>query len=85
MTEVIENNEESSQALVPVIQTKIDLHDVHAVRRELGAVYRDARNRKIETQDATRFGYLLNLILKAHESCGLQKQLDAIQGEIRKR
>jgi hypothetical protein len=51
---------------------KIDLRDPHAVRRELAAVYRDARAGHLDASAATRLGYLLSLLLRAFETTELQ-------------
>lgn len=58
---------------------KINLHDAAAIRRELAAVYRDARAGKIETQDATRLGYLLNLLGQAHERQELEARIETLE------
>lgn len=77
--------EESNITLLPASNKKIDLHDSHSIRRELGAVYRDMRAGKLEMQDGTKLGYMLNLLLKAYETCELEKKLDSIQLELKKR
>lgn len=71
----------SSAELLPVSRStpKINLQNAAAIRRELAAVYRDARAGKIETQDATRFGYLLNLLGQAYEREVLENRLDALE------
>jgi hypothetical protein len=58
---------------------KIDLHDARAIRRELASVYRDARAGTIEVQDATRLGYLLDLLRKAYETSELQGRLEVLE------
>ena len=58
---------------------KINLQDARAIRRELAAVYRDARAGKIETQDATRLGYLLNLLGQALEREELEARIEALE------
>lgn len=66
--------DQSGNRLTPLPRNKkIDLHDTDAVRRELAAVYRDARAGKIATSDATRLGYLLNLLLRAFEPTDSKK------------
>lgn len=60
---------------------KINLQNAAAIRRELAAVYRDARAGKIETQDATRFGYLLNLLGQAYEREVLENRLEALEAQ----
>ncbi len=55
---------------------KIDLRDAHAIRRELSALYRDARNGKVGTQDATRLAYILDLVRRVYETSVLQDRLD---------
>ena len=63
----------------PSTKPKIDLRNAEAIRRELGAVYRDARSGRIPTQDATRLGYLLNLLRMAVETGELQARIEQIE------
>jgi len=58
-----------------------DLKDAHAIRRELGSVYRDMRSGRITSQDGTRLAYVLDLLRKAHET-GLLKDRVALLEEI---
>jgi hypothetical protein len=46
----------------PLPRSDRRLASIKDVRIALAGVYRDARTGKIDTQDATRLGYLLNLI-----------------------
>lgn len=65
-------------------QTKIDLRDAHAIRRELGAVYRDMRNGTIESQEGTRLAYVLDMVRKAYETCELEKRIENLETEVKK-
>ena len=85
MNQSNENNQENNITLLPASNKKIDLHDVHAVRREIGAVYRDMRRGRIESQEGTRLVYVLNVLLKAHETCTLASQIEMIKLELAKR
>lgn len=85
MNQSNENTEESNVTLLPASNKKIDLHDVHSVRREIGAVYRDMRQNRIESQEGTRLVYVLNVLLKAHETCTLASQIEMIKLELGKR
>lgn len=58
---------------------KIDLRDAHAIRRELGAVYRDMRAGRIPSQDGTRLSYVLDLLRRACETSDLQERLEALE------
>ena len=58
---------------------KIDLRDSFAVRRELAAVYRDARSGQIDSSVATRLGYLLSQLLRSFETTELQDRLEALE------
>ena len=58
---------------------KIDLRDSHAIRRELGAVYRDMRSGRIETQEGTRLAYVLDMIRKAYETAVLQERIELME------
>ena len=59
----IEVIEAASNSVIPT--PKIDLRDAHAIRRELGSVYRDMRSGRITSQDGTRLAYVLDLMRKA--------------------
>lgn len=84
MTQPNDKNNETHLTLLPTTK-KIDLHNSHAIRRELGSVYRDMRNGNVEMADGTKLGYMLNLMLKAYETCELEKKLEAIEGQLQKR
>ena len=66
--------DEKGQIISPTPSKKIDLHDAHAIRREMGQVYRDMRNGRIETQEGTRLVYVLDMLRKANDSAVLQDQ-----------
>lgn len=69
--------------LLPPTPTKIDLRDGHAIRRELGAVYRDMRAGRIETQEGTRLAYVLDMIRKAYETSVLQDRIELMERTLR--
>lgn len=58
---------------------KVDLRDAHAIRRELGAVYRDMRAGRIPSQDGTRLAYVLDLLRRAVETSALEERLEALE------
>jgi hypothetical protein len=64
---------------------KIDLRDAHAIRRELGMVYRDMRAGRIATQDGTRLAYVLDAIRKAYETGVLADRLELMERTINPR
>ena len=61
---------------------RIDLHDAHAIRRELGAVYRDMRAGRIEMQDGTRLAYVLDMIRKSYDTGVLQDRIEMLERTI---
>lgn len=61
---------------------KVDLHDGHAIRRELATLYRDARAGRVDTRDATRLAYILDMLRKAYETCVLQDRLEQFEKTI---
>lgn len=61
---------------------KIDLRDAHAIRRELGSVYRDMRAGRIASQDGTRLAYVLDMIRKAYETAVLAERLELLERTI---
>lgn len=58
---------------------KIDLRNGEAMRREMAAVYRDARAKRIDVQDGTRLIYMLNVLRQAYETDVLQKRLEKLE------
>jgi hypothetical protein len=68
--------------LTPPKARRIDLRDAHAIRRELGTLYRDARNWKVGTQDATRLAYVLDMMRRAYETSVLQHRLEQYEKTI---
>jgi hypothetical protein len=75
----------SAGTLSPPPGPKIDLRDPHAVRRELAAVYRDARAGHLDASAATRLGYLLSLLLRAFETTNQQDRIEALERTIGER
>jgi hypothetical protein len=77
--------DQEGNSLTPTPPPKIDLRDGHAIRRELGAVYRDMRSGKLEAQDGTRLAYVLDLLRKAYETELLQDRIEALEHTINPR
>jgi len=65
--------------VLPPTPRKIDLRDANAIRRELGAVYRDMRSAKIETQEGTRLAYVLNMLRMAYETAVLEDRIEKLE------
>lgn len=65
--------------LVPLPSPPINLHNLEAVRREMCRVYRDMRNRRIDSQDGTRQVYVLSQIAKVHEIAVLEKKVAELE------
>ena len=80
--EIVDTFNEHGKLLCPT-PTKIDLRDSHAIRRELGAVYRDMRSGRIETQEGTRLAYVLDMIRKAYETAVLQDRIESMERALR--
>lgn len=80
-----ETYDEQGHELTPTPLPKIDLRDAHAIRRELAAVYRDMRGKRLETQDGTRLAYVLDLIRRAFETGVLQDRIEALEKTISRR
>lgn len=85
LSQDVETNAESVVTLLPPTAKKIALNDSYAVRLEMSSVYRDMRSGKLEAAEGTKLSYVLGMILKAHETCDLQKQLDSIKRELNRR
>ena len=55
------------------------LNTLGRVREELGQIYRDARQGKIQTQDLTRLAYTLSLLSKVIETETYETRMAAIE------
>lgn len=73
------------KVLSPTPPPKIDLRDAHAIRRELGSVYRDMRAGRLASQDGTRLAYVLDMIRKAYETAVLADRLELLERTINPR
>jgi hypothetical protein len=69
----------ASNSVIPT--PKIDLRDAHAIRRELGSVYRDMRSGRITSQDGTRLAYVLDLMRKAYETAVLEDRVITLEAK----
>jgi hypothetical protein len=58
---------------------RMRLETVADVRRELKRCYVDARNGDITSQDATRLGYLLDLLSRMIERSNLESRIEALE------
>ena len=76
---------EPSGELVDPTPGRIHLRNAHDMRRELASVYRDARAGRIETQDATRLAYILDMCRKAFETGVLQERLETLERVLKLR
>ena len=74
--------EAASDSVIPT--PKIDLRDAHAIRRELGSVYRDMRSGRITSQDGTRLAYVLDLMRKAYETAVLEDRVITLEMETKR-
>ena len=73
---------ESKGELMSAPTTKIDLRNAHAIRRELGSVYRDMRIGKIEAAEGTKLAYVLEMLRKSYETAVLEERLSEIEKTI---
>lgn len=70
--------------LTVLTPTKIDLRNAHAIRRELGSVYRDMRSKKIDAAEGTKLAYVLEMLRKSYETAVLEDRLNAIESKLKK-
>lgn len=69
----------------PIPPKKIDLHDAHAIRREMASVYRDMKSGVIDYPDGSRLVYVLDTIRKAFETGELQNRLESLEMVMKQR
>ena len=58
---------------------KIDLRDANAMRRELAAVYREARSGRIPAAEATKLAHILEVMRRMHEASELEARLEQLE------
>jgi hypothetical protein len=68
-------------AITVLPSPKLNLHDLEAVRREMGRVYREMRAGAIDTQDGTRLVYVLGEMRKLFEIIELEQRIQALEGK----
>lgn len=78
----LDNVAGSGGELVMSPPPKIDLRDAHAIRRELGSVYRDMRAGRIATSDGTKLAFVLDLLRRAVETSDLQDRIALIESQF---
>lgn len=59
---------------------RIRLSTAADIRRELARLYREARAKRLDPQDATRMAYLLDVLRKAIETDVLRTRIEALEG-----
>lgn len=63
----------------PPAPPKIRLCDLESTRREMAAVYRDMRGRRLDTSEGSRMVYALSLIGKLIEAASLERRIDELE------
>lgn len=61
---------------------RIDLKTLEQVRAEMARIYRDMRQGRIESQDGTRYAYVLDRVAKLIELGDLERRLDQLEEHI---
>ena len=69
------------QVLQAVPTPQIKLATIEDCRREMARVYRDARTARIDTQDASRFVYILSQIGKLIELSEFEKRIELLESQ----
>ncbi|MBX7149150.1 hypothetical protein K1X76_08680 [bacterium] len=81
----VELYDKSNNILNPTPLSKIDLRDAHAIRREMASVYRDARARTLDSKEASRLVYILDMLRKAFDTGELQERLELVERTLNSR
>jgi hypothetical protein len=61
---------------------RIRLSDCRDIRRELAALYRDARFGEVATADASRLANILDILRRAVESGDLEQRLERLENRL---
>jgi len=59
---------------------RIDLATLEQVRSEMARVYRESRSGKLDSQEASRFTYILSQIGKMIELAVLERRIERLEG-----
>lgn len=76
--EVLPSDQQDARKAAPRIGP---LHDIDAIRREMGRCYREARRREIDTREAARLIYMLGEIRKCYEVSVLERRLTELESQ----
>lgn len=82
-----ENNGESGASVGVVLPPtpRINLSTAEDIRREMARVYREARGKTMDTNEASRLIYMLSQITKAYELGVVEKRLAELERTIEPR
>ena len=69
------------QLLQALPTPQLKLATIEDCRREMARVYRDARTARIDSQDASRFVYILSQIGKLIELSDIEKRLEILESQ----
>lgn len=67
------------QVLQALPTPQIKLVTIEDCRREMARVYRDARTNRIDSQDGSRFVYMLSQIGKLIELSDIEKRIEVLE------
>jgi hypothetical protein len=76
---LVARSDQSGQGVVLLPAPQIRLNDLEAVRREMARVYREARGGMINSQDASRFVYILGELRKLFEATDLERRIKTLE------
>ena len=68
--------------LVPLPRRVGTLSTLKHVQMELGAVYRDARQGRIDPTEGSKLAFILGMLAKAIEASSLEQRLTALEGSV---
>lgn len=73
---------EGSEQHPPQKVRKYVLTKVSHVRAELGRLYADARNGRVDISDASRLGNLLSILHRVIADSGLEERIAAVEAQL---
>lgn len=65
----------------PARRAPVRLDTADSIRLEMARVYRDARSRKLDSQEASRLVYMLGELRKCHETTVIERRLKSLEEE----
>ncbi len=79
-----ETRAKSGKSVAPPGRLRTRLNTIDDVKKEMARLYREARAKKVDSQDASRMANMLSILGRLIEGSEVQKQIDELRAALEK-